>query len=82
MCVCGWSDLSLVTVAALNLLYPRTEVPISDHHGAEEELCVVKLVLRVSFADRVGIGEGVQVGEQVEPRREVFGRPCCLCKMK
>lgn len=49
------------------LLYPLTEVPISDHHSTEEELCVVKLVLCVTFADRVGIGEGVQVGKQVEP---------------
>lgn len=47
---------------------------------AEEQLCIVKFVLCVGFADRVGIGEGVQVGKQVEPRWEIFGRPFCLCK--
>lgn len=58
----------------------KLNAPISDHHDAEEELCVVKFVFCVSFADRIRIGEGVQVSKQVEPRREVFGRPCRLCE--
>lgn len=56
-------------------------VPASGHRAAEEELGVVKLVLGVGSADGVGIGEGVQVCKQTEPGGEVFGRPCCLCKM-
>lgn len=37
---------------------------------------IVELVLRVGLADRIRIGQWVQVGKQVEPRREVFGLPC------
>lgn len=59
VCVCGWSDLSPVTVAAISCRPRQQNVPVSDHRDAEEELCVVKFVLRVSFADRVWIGERV-----------------------
>lgn len=47
--------------------------------GAVGELgVIVELVLCVGFADRVWIGQGVQVGKQVEPSWEVFGLPCGL----
>lgn len=42
--------------------------PYKGKYDSEEQLCIVKFVLCVGFADRVGIGEGVQVGKQVEPR--------------
>lgn len=41
----------------------------------------MKFVLCVSFADRIRIGERVQVSKQVEPRWEVFGLPRRVCKM-
>lgn len=69
-CVSCWSD-SLWSGGSSNLLYLLTK----------EELCVVKLVVSVSFSDRVRIWKRVQVSEQVEPRREVFGCSFCLCKM-
>ncbi len=78
--VCVWSDLS--HGGGFMLLFPQTNVPILDHHDAEEELRIVKFVVCVSFADRIGVGEGIQVRKQVEPRDEVFGRLCCLCKIR
>lgn len=42
---------------------------------------IVELVLRIASANRVWIGQRVQVGKQVEPSREVFGLACSrVCK--
>lgn len=83
LCMCGWSDLSLLSVATWGSAVPTSRGSrFWSSRSAEEELCVEKLVLCVGLANRVWIGEGVQVGKQVEPSWEVFGLPCSrVCGM-
>lgn len=75
--MCGWSDLSPLSLATWSSAVPTSRRSrFWSSRSAEEDLCLEKLVLCVGLAHRVWIGEGIQVGKQVEPRREVFGLPC------